>query len=185
MPDSTLASWQCQDPLPYANMNTQPLRLHWFFFVAPLVLAADLVVGLSARGEIDRLVEAGLLFDLAVLVPSLYWLCYRKRGRKAAVRAAALGCLGIWLALKVVPEPERDLLNYVAPLRYVGLAALTWLELVVVMAIYKAVFEGGSVNQAVTQAPTDMPPWLARLLAMEASFWLKAWGVFKRLFGKR
>lgn len=185
MPNNTLALWQCQGPLPYANMNTQPLRLHWFFFVAPLVLAVDLVVGLSARGKFDRLLEAGLLFDLAVLVPSLYWLCYRKRGRRAVVRAAALACLGIWMALKVVPEPEQGLLNYVAPLRYVGLAALAWLELVVVMAIYKTVFKGGSVNQAVTQAPTDMPPWVARFLAMEAKLWLKAWGVIKRVFRKR
>jgi hypothetical protein len=166
-------------------MNTRPLRLHWFFFVAPLVLAADLYVGLSARGAIDRLIEAGLLFDLVVLVPCLYWLCYRQRGRKAVIRAAAYACLGIWVALKLVPEPERDLLNYVAPLRYVGLAALAWLELVVVVAIYKTVFTGGSVSQAVSQAPEDMPPWIAKLLVIEANFWLKVWGAIKRLLGKR
>ena len=164
-------------------MNTNALRLHWFFVVAPLVLAVDLYVGLSARGEIDRLLEAGLLFDLVVLVPSLYWLCYRQRGKKAVIRAAALACLGIWVALKLVPEPERDLLNYVAPLRYVDLAALVCLELVVVLAIYKSVFKGGSVAEAVNRAPADMPPWVARLLAIEANFWLKAWGFIKRLLG--
>jgi hypothetical protein len=166
-------------------MNTNPLRLHWFFIVAPLILAMDLYMGLSARGEIDRLLEAGLLFDLVVLVPSLYWLCYRQRGKKAAIKAAALACLGIWAALKLVPEPERDLLNYVAPLRYVGLAALIWLEVVVVFAIYKAVFKGDSVAAAVSRAPADMPPWVARLLAIEANIWLKVWGVIKRLLGKR
>ena len=154
-------------------MNANPLRLHWFFVIAPLIVAVDLYVGLSARGEIDHIIEAGLLFDLVVLVPSLYWLCYRQRGKKAIIRAAALACLGIWAALKLVPEPERDLLNYVAPLRYVGLAALVWLELVVVLAIYKAVFKGGSVAEAVSQVPADMPPWAAKLLAIEASFWLR------------
>ena len=119
-------------------------------------------MGLSARGEIDRLIEAGLLFDLVVLVPSLYWLCYRQRGKKAVIKAAALTCLGIWAALKLVPEPERGLLNYVAPLRYVGLAALAWLELIVVLAIYKAVFKGGSVAEAVSRAPAEMPPWVAK-----------------------
>ncbi len=166
-------------------MNTNSLRLHWFFVVAPLVLAVDLYVGVSARGEINQLIEAGLLFDLVVLVPSLYWLCYRQRGKRAVIKAAALACLGIWAALKLVPEPQRDLLNYVAPPRYVGLAALVWLELVVVLAIYKAVFKGGSVDEAVSRAPADIPPWVVRLLAIEANFWLKVWGVIKRPFCKR
>lgn len=166
-------------------MNTHLLRAHWFFLVAPIILAADLYVGLSAVGEIDRILEAGPLFDLVVLVPCMYWLCYRQRGRKAAIRAAAIACLGIWVALKLVPETERDLLTYVAPLRYVGLAALVWLELVVVVAIYRTVFKGGSVSQAVAHAPADMPPWVVKLLAFEANLWLKVWGAIKRAFGKR
>jgi hypothetical protein len=166
-------------------MNPTTLRTHWFFFVAPLVAAINLYVGLSSRGEVDRLIEASLLFDLAVLLPCLYWLCYRRRGRQAMVRAAALACLGIWAALKLVPEPERELLNLVAPLRYVGLAALVWLELAVVVAIYRGVFKGGSVDQAVSQAPADMPAWMVRLVAREAAFWRKAWGALERLFRKR
>jgi len=166
-------------------MYTNSLRLHWFLLVAPLVLAANLYVGLATRGQVDRLIEAGLLFDLAVVIPCLYWFCYRNLGRKAVIRAAAFACLGIWVALKLVLEPERDLLNYVAPIRYAGIAALVWLELVVVVAIYKTVFKGGSVSHAVSQAPTDMPPWVAKLLAAEANFWLKVWALIKRLFGKR
>ena len=166
-------------------MKTPLLRFHWFFFIAPVVLAVNLFVGLSARVEIDRLVEAGLLFDLMVLIPCLYWLCYRQRGRRAVIQAAALACLGIWAALKLVPESERVLLNYVVPLRYVGLAALVWLEVTVVMAIYRSIFKGGSVTEAVSHAPEDMPPWIAKLLALEARFWLKVWGKVKRSFGKR
>lgn len=166
-------------------MNIQRTRLHWFFLVAPLVVLADLYVAVSIRGAIDRLIEAGLLFDLAVLLPCLYWFCYRDRGKRAVVRAAAIACLGIWAALKLVPEAEQDLLHYVAPLRYVGLAALVWLELVVVVAIYRSVFKGGSAGEAAAQAPADIPPWVAKLLAMEASFWLKCWRSLKHLFGKR
>lgn len=165
-------------------MNANSFRLHWFFLIAPLVLAVDLYVGLSARGQIDRLIEVGLLFDLVVLVPLLYWFCYRQRGKKAVIKAAALACLGVWIALKVVPEPEQDLLNYVAPLRYVGLAALAWLELIVVVAMYKAIFKGGSVEDAAARATAHMPPWAAKLLAMEANFWFKVWGFVKRLIGR-
>ncbi len=166
-------------------MNATHFRLHWFFLVAPVLVAVDLVVGLSARGEIDRLLEAGLIIDLAVVVPCLYWLCYRAQGRRAVVRAAALACLGVWMVLKLVPEPERDLLNYVAPLRHVGIAVLVWLEMVVVLAIYKSVFKGGTEREAIRQAPAELPPWVARLIALEARFWLRVWTGIKRLFGMR
>lgn len=166
-------------------MNAHALKAHWFFVIAPMVLAINLYVGLASAGEIDRLIEAGLLFDLAVLLPCLYWLCYRRRGRSAVVKALSIACIGIWVALKLVPEADRDLLRYVAPLRYVGLAALIALEVIVVMAIYRTIFKGGSVDQAVSKAPTDMPPWVVRLLAFEAKLWLHAWGAIKRLTGRR
>lgn len=165
-------------------MNIQALRAHWFWGIAPVVLALDFSVAMSARGSIDAVVELGLLFDLAVLLPCLYWLCYRRRGRQAIVRAAALGCLGIWLALKWVPEAEQDVLAMVAPLRWVGLAALVYLEAVVLLAVYRTVFRGGSVEQAAASAPPDMPPWVARLLALEARFWLRVWRWLRRLAGR-
>ena len=80
--------------------------------------------------------------------------------------------------MKPVPEPERlSYCRYVAPLRLrrscrTGLAV----ELVVVLAIYKAVFKGGSVAEAASRAPADMPPWVAKLLAIEANFWLNQCG---------
>jgi hypothetical protein len=166
-------------------MDPHPLRIHWFFLVAPIVFAADLYIGLSLRGEFDRLLEAGLLFDLVVLIPGLYWLCYRQLGRKTVIRAAAIACLGIWITSKVVQESEHYLLNYLVPLRYVGLAVLVWLELIVFVAIYRSIFSGGSIEEAASKAPADIPPWAAKLLAVEARFWLNIWNAVKRMLGKR
>jgi hypothetical protein len=148
-------------------------------------MAADVYVAIGARGKTDRLVEAGLLFDLAVLIPCLYWLCYRGRGIKAVVRAAALCCLGIWAALKLVPEAEHELLKYVAPLRYFGIAALFWLELAVAVTIYRAAFNGDSENEvaALAQDKSDLPPWAARLMAREAMFWRGVWHWLRRFVG--
>ena len=167
-------------------ITNHPFRAHWFFFVAPIVVAGNIFVALSSRGEIDRLLEAGLLFDLAVLLPCLYWLCYRSDGKKAAIRAVGLCCIGIWGALKLVPETEQDLLAYVAPARYVGIAALICLEVVVLVAVYRTMFKGGS-DQEVTariQAQSDLPSWVARLLALEARFWRKVWQVVRKVIGR-
>jgi hypothetical protein len=166
-------------------MNTHQLRVHWFLFVAPLILGADLYCGLSLRGEIDRVIEGGLLFDLSVLLPGLYWLCYRNRGRRAVFGAVAMACSGVWVASKIVPEVERDLLNYFVPLRYVGIAVIVWLEVAIVFTIYRAIFKGGTVDQAISQAPADLPPWVSKLLAMEANFWLKVWNSVRRFFGAK
>lgn len=166
-------------------MNASLARAHWFFLAGPLVVATDVLVALQARGQFDRVLEAGLLFDLAVIVPALYWLCYRDRGRRSAIRAAALACLGIWATLKLVPAAEQDLVTYVAPLRYVGLAVLVWLEFAVVLAIYRSVFGGRSTSEAVAAASRDLPPWQARIIALEAAFWRKVWSLLKRLFRAR
>jgi hypothetical protein len=166
-------------------MNTKALRTHWFFLVAPVVLAGWIYATKVTLAPVDRVLEIGLLFDLVVLVPCLYWLCYRARGRRAVLRAVALACLGIWVALKLIPESEHEVLSYIAPLRWVGLAALIWLEIKVVVAIYKSVFKGGSTAQAVALAPADLPPWVARLLALEAKIWLTVWQFLKRIAGKR
>jgi hypothetical protein len=165
-------------------MNPNALRIHWFFLVAPAVFAVDFYFALSMRGQIDRLLEAGLLFDLAVVIPGLYWLCYRQRGHKAVIRAAAMACLGIWVVSKVVQESEHDLLDYVVPLRYAGLVVLVWLELAIFLAFYRTVFKGGSIADATSQAPTEVPQWAARLIALEARFWLKSWNSIRSLFGK-
>lgn len=162
-------------------MNTTPLRQHWFFVVAPLIIGLDVLLALEARGEIDRLMEAGLLFDLVIAVPCAYWFCYRHRGRSALTRAAALACLGVWGALKLVPEDERELLVIVEPLRYLGLGALAVLEVVVMVGIYRKLFGGKSVEQVAAAAPQDMPAWVIRLMALEAAFWRRVWHAIRRL----
>jgi cbb3-type cytochrome oxidase subunit 3 len=171
------------------NMNTlpaSPLRTHWFLVAAPLVIATDIYMALTQRGDAPRLIEAGLLFDLAILLPALCWWCYRSQGRKAVIRAVALACLGIWVVGKLVPAEAHVLLTYVAPLRYAGLAVLVWIELAIVVAIWRAVFKGKSVNDATAALPLaqDMPPWVARLIAWEARLWLRVWRWIRSLVGK-
>lgn len=166
-------------------MIQSSLRPHAFFLIAALVVAIDLSAACSAGGRFDRVLEAGLLFDLVVLLPGLCWLCYRSQGRRAVVRAAALACLGIWALVHLIPPDEQDLLRYVAPLRYVGLAVLFLLEVMVLKAIYANVFSGKSAQEAASLAPKDLPPWIARLIALEAAFWHKAWVVIRRFVGRR
>ncbi|MEL6950972.1 MAG: hypothetical protein AAGM16_12760 [Pseudomonadota bacterium] len=161
------------------------IKEHWFLMLAPIVLLSNALVVRS--GPIDRLVEAGLLFDLVLLVPALYFLCYRKRRQGAAVRAIGLACLGVWIATKLVPEADRVLLVYLAPLRYVGLAVLVLIELALIRMIFRMLSAGDTAEATAKRAAdtADMPPWVAKLLVWEAGLWRRLIAGVCRLAGHR
>lgn len=164
------------------------LRVHWFVLAALVVLVGDLAVTALDGWSSPRLLEAGIVFDLAVVIPALYLWCYRSRGKAAIVRAVALGCLGIWVAGHVVPDEHHRILGTVGLVRYVGLAVLLVIELKLVVAIYRAAFgEAKDAAPAALTAARDagMPEWAARLMAWEAALGRKAWNAVRRLLGRR
>ena len=162
------------------------LKTHWFLLVALLVAGGDLALALVDSWSDPALLEAGILFDLAVVLPALYWWCYRKRGRAALLKAAALSCLGIWVAGHIVPDQHHDLISTVGFARYIGLAVLLVIELKLVVAIYRAAFSKSGSNHALAAAKdAGMPEWAARLMAWEASLWRRSWESVRRLVKRR
>ncbi len=157
---------------------------HWFLALAPIVLAVDSVVANS--GPIDGLVAFGVIFDLVLLLPVLYLLCYRKRTRGAIVRALGLACLGVWAATKLIPEADRALLSYLEPLRFVGLAVLVVLELAVVRVIYQSLSAGDGQNALAKKLAdnSDTPEWVSRLLAWEAVLWRKLFSFVRSVLSR-
>lgn len=160
------------------------LRTHWFIFAAAVIVAGNWLALPGVRVDLPHLAEPAALVDLAVLLPALYWLSYRRRRKDAGLRALALSCLGIWAVSNLIPQSERQLLVYLTPLRYVGLAVLVAIELKIVLALYRTVFSGASrdVAAAQIQGQADLPHWLSRLLAAEAVFWRRVWVFIQRLF---
>lgn len=163
------------------------LRKHWFLPLAALIVAGDLSAARLGDGQGSQLLEAALLFDLVLLLPALYWFCYRRQGKPALLKALGLACLGIWLCSKAIPAEQQQLLPALSWLRYLGLAGLLALELKLALALYKAVvLKGQSRQEAETQLTSEgMPPWVARLMTFEASLWRKAWKALRRLRPKK
>lgn len=159
---------------------------HWFFPVAAAVAVGD-VSSVYFGGWTDaRIVEAALLFDFVLVLPLLYWWCYRARGKAAIVQAVALACFAIWATGKAVPAEHHHLLESFAWLRYVGLAGLAALEIRLGVAVYRAVIVGGQ-TKAEARAKLEsegMPPWAARVMAWEAALWRKVWLFIRRRIGK-
>ena len=162
------------------------LRANWFFVAAAAVLATDLTVLNIPHGASPRLLEAGLLGDLALLIPCLYLACYWRKGKRAVIRTLALASLGFWFASKLLPASGHFIISSLSPLRYVALAVLFAIEVKVVLVTYKAVFSGATRREAEAslQQQTDLPVWVAKLMTAEAMFWRAAWAKVKAHFRK-
>jgi hypothetical protein len=151
------------------------IRRHWFFLPAIAVLAGAIVVTRTADWVAEAsIIESALLFDLAVLLPALYYWCYRGSASSPALRALALCCAGIWVASHLVPEEHHDLPGFISWLRYAAIGLLLYGELRVVASVYWAVIGGHKSAESAAadlSATTGMPPRVAALLAKEAAFW--------------
>lgn len=159
---------------------------NWFIPVAFLVIVGDVSSVYFGNWPQTNILEVALLFDFAVLLPVLYWWCYRQKGKATVVKAIALACFAVWATGKALPAEHREVIDSVAWLRYVGLAGLLVLELKLMASVYKAVVVSGK-SQAEAQAKLEsegIPSWASKLAAMEAAFWRKVWLHLKRLFGR-
>ncbi len=157
---------------------------HWFFPVAALMVVGDLSAAHFDGWQAGRLLEAALLADFVVILPLLYWWCYRARGKQAIVQAVALACFAIWATGKAVPKEHQHLLESLTWLRYLALGGLLFLEIRLGVAVYKAVvFSGQSKDEAQAKFESEgLPPWLARFMAWEASLWRRLWLFVQRCF---
>jgi hypothetical protein len=71
------------------------LRRHWFCPLAIAVVLGDLGAVYMQDWHHPRLLEAAVLFDLAVVLPLLFLWCYPARGTALLLRALGLVSLGI------------------------------------------------------------------------------------------
>jgi hypothetical protein len=156
-------------------MNLSVVRRNWFLPAALPVLAGAFVVTGTADWPVEADgIEAALLFDLAVLLPALYFWCYRSSATAPALRALALASAGIWLVSYLIPPEHQHLLGFVSWLRYAAIGLLLYAELRVLASLYWAVIAGRKTPEAAAadfSASSGTPLRVARLLASEAAFW--------------
>lgn len=153
---------------------------HWFVPAFALIVGA---LWLAARNSLYMAQggEAAIIADLCLTAPVLYLLCYRRRHPplQLAIWAIALVCLGIWLGSWIIPEPDQSLLTRLAPLRAAGMVVLALIELTLLIAIVRLVFGRESSAVEVSRA-TGAPPFVARLMLLEARFWKAVWRLIRR-----
>ena len=173
------------NPISILKLHKPQIVGHWFLLVAPVIIVVDVLV--ASVGPIDRAVEAGLVFDLVALLPLLYIVCYRRSRKGALARALGLACLGIWICTKLVPPSDRVLLEYLEPLRYLGLAVLVLIELALIRLIVRSLRANRTVEDVSGQVreAAQMPAWVAKLVVWEVNLWRNVAKAARRLMGSR
>ena len=167
---------------------TTCLRENWFFPAAIAVVSTDLFIGRLDNWSNARVLETGILLDLAVVIPALYFWCYRSRGKPAVLRTIALCCLGLWAAGFIVPVEHQFLLTKIEFVRYIGLAVVLVAEIKLMRLVYSAGFsrdKGAKSSVLETVKEEGMPEWVARILVWEASVWRKVADFIRTVIGKR
>lgn len=153
---------------------------NWFLVLVPILLLVSYLFNRSFNWT-GRGVEAEAVtvFDWCVSVPFLYYLCYRKTlpVRQMLVRLAALACLGVWIAGRMVPEASQVVLPELGWARWVGLAVLALIELRLLVAVLRLAFSGSAQTQDLEKE--GVPPLLARLMLLEARFWRALWRMIR------
>ena len=156
------------------------ITANWFFVLLPVLLLVSYLfnrsVALSGRG---LEAEAVTLFDWCVSVPVLYFLCYRRTLplKQMLVRLAALACLGVWIAGRMVPAASQVMLPELGWVRSAGLAVLTLIELRLFVAVLRLAFAGSAKAEDLEKE--GLPPLLAKLMVLEARFWRAVWRLIR------
>jgi hypothetical protein len=150
---------------------------HWFLLLLPMLVAVSFAVTRTAEGPI----EAVTLIDWCVSVPLLYFLCYRRQlpARQMALRLLAIACAGIWVAGRLVPAAAQEILPQIGWARALGIAAIALVELRLLVLAVRLTFSGNA-DAAKLSAATGAPPFLAKLMLLEARFWRTVWRLIRR-----
>lgn len=164
----------------------EKINQHWFYLVAVVMIAGEWILVRTDSWRMPLLIEAGVIGDLAIILPILYFVCYRQKGKSAIVRALALSCSAIWVCGYIIPQAHHHLLTSLSWLRYLGMAAVILFELRLMILLYRSVFKSDESAEQIAAkivSGNDMPLWLARLISWEAAFWRKTWQLLKRMSG--
>ncbi|HMG46462.1 MAG TPA: hypothetical protein VK614_03270 [Allosphingosinicella sp.] len=152
------------------------LRHNWFLPLLAILLAIELAFTRSIDWSQPRMPEAAVLFDLCLFIPALHFLCYRRKRalKPLLIRTAALALLGVYIASKLIPPEAQGLLAKLSWARTAGLAVVALIELRLLFLALKLVFGGHASAEEIAER-TGAPPWIARLMLLEARFWKWVW----------
>lgn len=163
-------------------------RSNWFYPLAIAVVLGDVTALHFQDWSQPRLLEGALLVDFAVVLPLLYLWCYRARGAAVLLRMVGLASLGIWATSHLIPAEHQHILGSVGWLRTTAITVLAVIEIKILFSFYKAIFASDKTPEEIAgklSQDIKLPPWVTRLVAIEARVLRRLSDFAKGLFRRR
>lgn len=169
-----------------ANAALRPASIRSGLFAAlavAIVVANALIVALYPAWQGAPAPDWPVAVDLILLIPLLYLAFNHRQGWQAVRRALLLAGLGVFIGGLILPAESKQVWLLLDPLRYVAIALLLALQLLVVGGVLWRVFaaRGARNVELALQAEIDarvVGTRLARLLRLESRIWI--YGLLRR-----
>ena len=173
-------------PIRAATMSTSaalhpvPPRVWLFAGLAVAIVSANaLIVALYPSWQGAPAPDWPVAVDLLVLIPLLYLALNHRRGWPAVRRALLLAGFGMFIGGLIVPAESKQVWLLLDPLRYVAIALLLALQLLVVGGVLWRVFAARGARNVELALHGEIDArtpnaTVARLLRLESRLWTYA-----------
>lgn len=154
----------------------------WFFkVVLPLALIIEGVFTATLDWNAFPRAEWVPLFDLCIFLPLLYLTAFASEAplKTRLLHAAAVAGLGLFAAKMMVPEANQLLIGQLSGVRNTLILFILAFEGFVLWKVFQALYAKNADAKTI-ESDFSVPPFIAKLLVLEAKFWKAVWGLFRR-----
>ncbi|MEO0417935.1 MAG: hypothetical protein AAF249_03670 [Pseudomonadota bacterium] len=160
---------------------TRPREKWFFLIVLPIAVAIEWAFAATLDWSAYPRAEWVALVDLCVFMPLVYLGLFSSElsAKARALRALGIAGIGLFAASWIVPSANQFLISELASLRAVSLVFVLAFEGFVFFRVMQALYAMNADAKAI-ERDFAVPPFIAKLLVMEAKFWKAVWGFFRR-----
>jgi len=160
---------------------TRPREKWFFLIVLPIAVAIEWAFAATLDWSAYPRAEWVALVDLCVFMPLVYLGLFSSElsAKARALRALGIAGIGLFAASWIVPSANQFLISELASLRAASLVFVLAFEGFVFFKVMQALYAKNADAKAI-ERDFAVPPFIAKLLVMEAKFWKAVWGFFRR-----
>lgn len=160
---------------------TRPREKWFFLIVLPIAVAIEWAFAATLDWSAYPRAEWVALVDLCVFMPLVYLGLFSSElsAKARALRALGIAGIGLFAASWIVPSANQFLISELASLRAVSLVFVLAFEGFVFWKVLQALYARNADAKEI-ERDFAVPPFIAKLLVMEAKFWKTVWGLFRR-----
>ena len=160
---------------------TRPSAKWFFLTLLPLAILIEGVFTATLDWSAYPRSEWVVLVDLCVIMPLLYFVAFSSGAslKTRILHALAIAGLGLLAAKMMVPEANQFLIGQLSQMRAALFVVILAFEAFVIWKVLSALYTKNADAKEIERG-FAVPPFIAKLLVLEAKFWKAVWSLIWR-----